>query len=109
MIGFGQVNIEKTYYENGNLKSEITVNNNDKSDGSAKLYYESGKLRTKGFFKEGKEHSIWSIYYENGKLKIESEWNDGNPNGTWKYYDEKGQLIKISEYLNCELIEEKWL
>ena len=84
MIGFRQNDIEKTYYENGNLKSEITTNN-------------------------GIEHSIWSIYYENGKLKIEAEWKDGKPNGIWKYYDEKSLLIKISKYLNGELIVENWL
>ena len=50
-----------------------------------------------------------SIYYENGKLKIESEWKDGKPNGIWKYYDEKSLLIKISKYLNGELIADNWL
>ena len=108
MIGFGQNDIEKTYYENGNLKSEITTNNGI-SDGLSKLYYESGELRTKGFFKHGIEHSIWSSYYENGKLKIEAEWKDGKPNGIWKYYDEKSLLIKISKYLNGELIADNWL
>ena len=39
-IGFGQDDVEKTYYENGNLKSEITTNNG-LSDGLSKLYYES--------------------------------------------------------------------
>jgi len=58
MIGFGQIDIERTYYENGNLKSEITTNNYI-SDGLSKLYYESGELRTKGFFKNGIEHSIF--------------------------------------------------
>jgi len=84
LIGFGQVDIEKTYYENRNLKSEITTNNGI-SDGLSKLYYESGKL------------------------KIVAKWNEGYPNGKWRYYNDNGQLLKISEYLNGELIEEEWL
>ena len=84
MIGFRQNDIEKTYYENGNLKSEITTNNGI-SDGLSKLYYESGKL------------------------KIVAKQNEGYPNGKWRYYNDNGQLLKISEYLNGELIEEEWL
>ena len=107
-IGFGQSDIEKTYYENGNLQSEITTLNGI-SNGIAKLYYESGKIRTKGFYIDGKENGIWNIYYENEILKIEGEWKDSKPNGIWKYYDEYGQLVKISKYLNGKLINENWL
>ena len=40
----------KTYYINGNLKSEITYKNN-RPDGYAKIYYENGKLSEEGLWK----------------------------------------------------------
>ena len=38
-------------------------------DGEAFIYYPSGKLENKSFFKNGKREGESLTYYENGKLK----------------------------------------
>src|ERR1035437_322539 len=39
-------------------------------------------------------------YYENGKVKIAGEYKDDEKSGTWNYYDEKGKLIKTEKYVD---------
>jgi antitoxin component YwqK of YwqJK toxin-antitoxin module len=106
----------KTYYKNGNIKSEITYVNN-KADGYAKIYYENGKISEEGnwkgtkwvgkylyyhdngnkayewsFNEEGKRTGEQKYYHENGKLQIKGEWVDGKENGIISEYDSGGNL-----------------
>ncbi len=108
--------IWKTYFLNGNLKSEITYKNNQ-PDGYAKIYYENGKLSEEGIWKgtmwvgsynyyhatgvkayewsfneNGKRSGIQKYYYENGKLLIKGEWIEGKENGTITEYFEDGSI-----------------
>ncbi|MBN1252973.1 MAG: toxin-antitoxin system YwqK family antitoxin [Bacteroidales bacterium] len=108
--------IWKSYYLNGNLKSEITYINN-RPNGYAKIYYETGKLSEEGiwqgtkwvgkynfyhengekayewsFNEKGKRSGIQKYYYPSGKLRIEGDWREGKENGVIKEYDEKGSL-----------------
>ena len=43
---------------------------------------------------------IGKEYYENGKLKYEGEFKEGKKNGKGKEYDELGNLIFEGEYLD---------
>jgi hypothetical protein len=112
------IEVRKTYYEKSDvLKSEITVKNN-KKNGPAKKYYDSGELHTLVHyvnsvkegktvwyykngnpyrvtkFKNGKKEGVRKIYYEEGKLQAEIPYsNDELQMGT-KEYDKKGNLIK---------------
>lgn len=84
--------IWKTYYLNGNLKSEITYKNN-RPDGHAKIYYENGKLSEEGIWKGTKWVGKYDFYHENGKKAY--EWNfseSGKRSGEQKYFYEDGKL-----------------
>ena len=43
-------------------------------------------------------------YYENGKVKITGNYKDNMKSGEWKYYDEKGKLLKTEKYDKDKLL-----
>ncbi len=40
-------------------------------------YYENGKIKIEGIFKDGKANGIIKVYDENGQVALEEEWRDG--------------------------------
>lgn len=56
--------------------------------------------------KKGLKQGRWKYFYEDGKLKLEGIYRDDKKNGYFKEYDEKGMLINIAKYVNDVLQEE---
>ena len=50
-----------------------------------------------------KKHGPYFYYYESGKLKISGSFKNDKKDGIWKYYDENGKLIKSETYVDGEL------
>jgi antitoxin component YwqK of YwqJK toxin-antitoxin module len=50
------------------------------------------------------KHGPYFFYYESGKLKISGSYKDDKKDKEWKYYDEQGNLIKTEVYKNGELV-----
>lgn len=91
--------IKQIYFDNGNLKSEISLKNK-KKNGLAINYYETGKVHLKVTYKdnikEGK--SIW--FYENGQKYRENNYVDNLKNGIEKYYYDNGLIQSEQTFLN---------
>ena len=108
--------IWKSFYLNGNIKSEITYIQGEKR-GEAKIFYENGNIAEEGtweldkwvgkytsYYQNGKLSYLWNYnnsgtrsgyqqyFYENGNIKIEGEWEDGKKKGIIKEYYETGAL-----------------
>ena len=95
---------QKTYYENGKLKS-IVYYKNDRIDGIVE-YDKSGKLLHKSIFENGT--GDWKLYWSNGKVSEEGRYVSGRKDGVWKKYREDGSLDTILKYDNGRLLSEKW-
>ena len=95
---------QKTYYENGKLKS-IVYYKNDRVDGIVE-YDKSGKLLHKSIFENGS--GDWKLYWSNGKVSEEGKYVSGRKDGVWKKYREDGSLDTILKYDNGRLLSEKW-
>ena len=95
---------QKTYYENGKLKS-IVYYKNDRVDGIVE-YDKSGKLLHKSIFENGSGN--WKLYWSNGKVSEEGKYVSGRKDGVWKKYREDGSLDTILKYDNGRLLSEKW-
>lgn len=122
-----------TYYENGNIESDINVldsddNGNVIKDGMSKFYYKSGKLAKEYYYKKdvfegiqtdynedgylelkttyknGQLDGLMKSYYENGNIKQEINMQNGKPNGIAKTYQEDGKLLREVNYENGVLI-----
>lgn len=50
--------------------------------------------------KKGQKQGRWKYFYDDGKLKVEGIYRDDKKNGYFKEYDEKGMLIDIAKYVN---------
>lgn len=100
---FPQSGIIKSYYPDGNLRSEISYVN-DILDGSSYWYYPNGNLKMMKEFSKGKLNGYVREYYENGLLKEEYAVREGIKNGTHRIYYDNGALKEISIYENGILI-----
>ena len=105
MYSKGKLNgAQKTYYENGKLKS-IVYYKNDRIDGIVE-YDKSGKLLHKSIFENGT--GDWKLYWSNGKVSEEGRYVSWKRDGVWKKYREDGSLDTILKYDNGRLLSEKW-
>ena len=107
--------VQKEYYENGNIESEIEVKDNmkngvakwyyingklnfeanyvnDKEEGELRKFYEDGILNTVAFFKEGLQDGDFIEYYHDGNLKSEQFFTKGIQDKEFKSYYLNGQL-----------------
>ena len=62
------------------------------------LYYESGKKKSLGFFKNGMRDSLFKSWYENGNKKLEIWYADGKKEGLYKKYREGGEIYREIDY-----------
>lgn len=95
---------QKTYYENGNLKS-IVKYVNGKVDGII-AYDSKGKILHESIFKDGT--GVWKFYWSNGKLSEEGHYTSWKKDGVWKKYREDGSLDTVLTYDKGRLLKERW-
>ena len=51
------------------------------------------------------EHGQVKEYYENGKLKLRGNYKEDKKEGKWEYFDEEGNLTGTEKYKNDDLVE----
>ena len=82
--------INKNYYDNGALMSEVPVKD-DVIHGIVKNYYKSGKLHSRVYYNMGeKTKTIW--YYESGEVYRVTPFKDNMMEGVRKFYYRSGTL-----------------
>jgi antitoxin component YwqK of YwqJK toxin-antitoxin module len=50
-----------------------------------------------------KKHGPYFYYYENGKIKVKGSYKNDKKDGEWIYMDEHGKPIKTEKYVDGEL------
>jgi antitoxin component YwqK of YwqJK toxin-antitoxin module len=60
--------------------------------------YETGVVKTKGFFRFGKRHGQWFYFYPNGYIWSEALYDNGKMNGHSKVYYETGKVYYEGDY-----------
>ena len=97
-----------TFYESGNLKSEVTYKD-DMRNGYLKEYTESGDLLKISKYiddviqpeaQEIQKLEVQNEYYPNGTIKISAMFRNGIPEGLKREYAEDGKLEKAYLYQN---------
>ena len=97
-----QNGIVKTYYDNGNVESEISYVN-DILDGISFYYYINGNLREEIPMSYGKLHGIKREYFQSGLIKEERNLREGVLDGLSKIFYENGALKEALSYENGKL------
>ena len=80
----------KLYHDNGELRTQATLDVNDNPHGSCKEWYPSGNIFKDQNFKHGVPHGSMKEYFDNGNLRIEYNYKDGNQHGKNNQYFEDG-------------------
>jgi len=83
--------IQKEYYENGNLQYERTFKDRQK-DGIAKEYFKNGNVKVEVMYDQGEMQGEFKEYYPSGALKNVRIYVDGVIEGVTKKYNEDGKL-----------------
>lgn len=87
----------KNYDDQGNLKSEGWIQNNQKTDFWT-FYYNDGTIEKKGHFSNDKKTDYWYFYTKNKKLFKEGSFISNRANNWWVFYS-KNSKTKI-QYKN---------
>ena len=88
---FAEKKYQKTFYGNGNIKSEGWIENFQKIR-FWRFYYENGNLKKEGHFSADKESKYWKFYTRKGHIEKEGHFENGKKNNWWLFYDKKEKI-----------------
>ena len=88
---------EKTWHENGNLKSTSVFRENE-LDSIYTEYYKDGKLRLVQQYKNGKKEGKYISYYSNGQKYVSGTFSGDKPLGKFQYYTKEGVYKGENEF-----------
>jgi len=97
-----QVEVIKSYYNNGKLKSE-TPYVNKKVEGAVTAYHENGKVLGIQMYVNGKKEGKMALYYENGNIEEIGNYENAVLSGPYKMYYETGELRSTLTYVNDKM------
>ena len=81
-----QKTYQKAYFDNGNLKSEGWLKN-DQKNGYWKFYYQNGNIKKEGRFSKDKPIKYWYFYTKKGIKKSAGHFINGEKSNWWLFYD----------------------
>ena len=85
------IDIERSYFPNGNLEYEAEFVN-EKLDGTSRVWSEDGILISISQYSNGKPHGSWKTFHRNNNLNYETTYFHNQKHGYEKWYYENGQL-----------------
>jgi len=88
---------EKSFYKSGKLKT-LGYFNQGKVDGVVTGYYEDGGIKLRAFFKNGLKQGRVIYYYPNGNRQQEQFYTDDVLDGTYTIWYENGNPMKSTPY-----------
>lgn len=98
---FCQKKYVKNYFNNGILKEEGWLTNNQKTD-FWKFYHKNGNLKKEGHFKNNLETKYWYFYTRNFVSEKEGHFTNGQKNNWWLFYDAAGNVNHKCQLKNNE-------
>lgn len=69
----------------------------------ATYYYEDGKVRETGFFKNKKLHGAWLRYDEDGNIMTKAKYDSGKRTGVWLFWE--GDILREVTYDKHAIVE----
>jgi antitoxin component YwqK of YwqJK toxin-antitoxin module len=100
LVKKGVTKFRGTYYEfypGGKLKAKGYYKNGKRTEKWIR-YYSSGKKAEEGYFDAGYKSDLWMTYYESGQLSWKGNFFKNIRSGYWRYYYEDGKLKAMTRY-----------
>ena len=96
--------VKSFIFHNGICLGEGIVDDNGKKQGQWKEFYESGKVRALGKYKNGRPIGTWKYLYEDGNVEIEGAYTiKGQKDGQWIWYYVSGNVLSVENYEEGDL------
>ena len=71
------------------------IDKEGKRQGYWEEYYETGVIKSKGKYKDGKRIEEWVYYFSNEQIQQKENYiEDEKPTGLWIWYYEKGSVLR---------------
>lgn len=125
------VEVKKDYWENGNLKSELTYEDGElngpsvwylangkpqlevnyshnKMNGLSRRWYENGNIMEESWYKDGVQDSVFRAYSLKGILVEEGNYSGGKLNGEYRRWYENSQVFQEGQYVD-DMMDGSWL
>ena len=96
--GVAKDTIINSYYENGNIKEQLSYNEKQELDGKCYTWTIEGTKTGEASYKDGVKHGVWKIWRNDGTLAYELFYEEGKKKGEWKSYGESGELLAVIKY-----------
>lgn len=93
----GSVGTKAFYYASGAKMSEGTMDYGIEQ-GSWNFWWENGNPQQSGFFKNGKQDSLWQFFNEDGILYRKGSFRESLQQGEWADYYPNGQISGIGNF-----------
>ncbi len=72
--------------------------------GAEKSYYQSGKLKSLGYFKQGILNGVVTGYYEDGSIQVRALYDNGDKQGRVIYYYPDGSK-QLEQFFNNDVLD----
>ncbi len=94
----GVVTRSEEYNSDGVLIGKGVVDLEGFRDGMWTNFYETGEVKSKGSYTDGKKDGIWEFFYKSGKIEQKGNFKDDKYNGSWFWYNEDGKIIREENF-----------
>lgn len=85
---------QELYYENGKLQSKGEFDEAGQRNGRWEYYFNNGKLWSIGEYKNGVMEGKKEVYWPNGKMRYSGAFKNNEKSGRWVFYNEDGSVLK---------------
>ena len=99
------VNVYYDYYENGNIRTEITKIAG-KLDGVSKYYDQNSNLINSVNYHQNILHGLWEEFYKDGTMKYKVNYLYGKKNGSEIWFYPNGKVKSETIYKNGDILYE---
>ncbi len=99
---FSQNGLEKTYYDNNKVESEVNYVQGVRT-GEAKFYYENGNVKEEFNYLNGRIDGLIKKYTKEGKLFETFNIENGKRNGPTSLFDSMGVYVRDIFFVNGKL------
>lgn len=89
-----------TWYKNEQKQYESSYKDKGVLDGVMQAWYDSGILKLKGQYDDGKKAGQWTEWHDNGRIKSQINYVNNVLNGPYKKWYENGQQQTLGNYKN---------
>ena len=97
----GEIIDSKNYSATGWIKSSGITDKKGNKQGQWKYFFQSGKVKSEGEYKNDRRIGDWVFYYENGTKEQSGSYDKrGQEMGLWTWYHDNGNSLREEEFTN---------